>query len=108
MFSVANNIWPSKSAGSKGFKSEAPSTTLKFPSLVKKSLSILFKWKEKSVVISELNSGISIVLLPVPLKLFSKSEPEVAPGNVEASSTLGLKSKLSLNSKLFLKFLKYN
>ena len=64
-----------------------------------KILSILFRKKEKSVVISELNSGISIVELPVPLKLLSKSEPDVAPGKVEASSTLGLKSKLSLNSK---------
>ena len=44
------------------------------------------------------NSTTSTVELPVPSKLLSKSEPEVAPGKVESSSTLGLKSTTSLNS----------
>ena len=64
---VAKCMWPSKFCGAKGFNEDAPLTTFKSPFLVMNILSILFKKKEKSVVISELNSGISIVELPVPL-----------------------------------------
>ena len=59
-----------------------------------KTLSILFKKNSKSAVTSELNWTTSTVDEPVPSKLLS-FDPELI---VLASSTLGLKSNVSLNS----------
>ena len=87
----------SKSSGFCGTKSEEPLTTLNEPSLSKNILSILFKKNSWSVVTSEPNFGISITEAPEPLNCLSCPSPALID---EASSTLGLKSKLSLSSKV--------
>ena len=84
------------SVGFCGSNALAPSRTVKSPSLSRNILSILFKKNSWSVDTSELNLTTSTVEAPVP-----SNDLLVPPESiVEASSTLGLKSKQSLSSKV--------
>ena len=100
VYAGKNNVYRcialSNVPGTLGSNELAPFNTLKLPSLSKNILSTLTKNYSKSDLTSELNLIGCTTEAPVPSNDLSWL-PELI---VLASSTLGLKSKLSLNSYL--------